>query len=240
MKDANLRMDQPNTFLQRIDEIREKYGAEEFLHGDNEECQKGREAFFEYWFVIGFKRISRKDWWILQPQATFPDIILTSFTENPLSMQVLQYEHVMIPDNYKEVSKMVENVTNKIETKQYNTGGPCGLLVFSNNANSKDFEEKLYQTLNKIHPFTEVWTTSLEYLDRVTIKKIIVSKVRPLPVIRFEFNFDDPSLYSYQTPPSCMESVEENGTKFLRIKKEAMIELRKEAIRRRLQSRQSL
>lgn len=54
MKEEDSRIDQPNTFLERIDKIREKYGAEEFLHGNNEECQKGREAYFEYWFVIGF------------------------------------------------------------------------------------------------------------------------------------------------------------------------------------------
>lgn len=235
MKEENLRVDQPNTFIERIDKIREKYGAKEFLHGDNEECQKSREAFFEYWFVIGFKQLSRKDWWILQPKANFPDLLLISFKEKPLSMEVLQYEHVMIPDHFKELSEMIKNVTDKIEGKQYNIGSPCGLLIFSNNENSKVFEERLYKTLNKIHPFTEVWTTRLEYSDSVTIKKIIVSKVRPLPVIRFEFDFNDKSLYSYQKPPSCMETVEENGIKVLRIKKEAMIELKKEAIKRRLQ-----
>lgn len=227
-------MDQPNTFLERIDEIQKKYGAEEFLHGDNEECQKGREAFFEYWFVVGFKRLSRKDWWILQPKEEFPDLLLVSFVEHPLSMEVLRYEHVVIPDHYKNVGEMIKNVTDKIEKKKYDTGGPCGLLVFSNNANSKAFGEKLYQTLNKIHPFTEVWTTSLIFSDSVTIKKIIVSKVRPLPVIRFEFDFNDKSLYSYQKPPSCMETVEEGGVQFLRIKEEARIEFQKEAIKRRL------
>ena len=237
MKEENLRVDQPNTFLERIDKIREKYGAKEFLHGDNEECQKGREAYFEYWFVIGFKRLQRKDWWILQPKERFPDLLLMSFKEGPLSMEVLQYEHVMIPGHFKEVSEMIKNVTDKIEGKQYDTGGPCGLLVFSNNANSKAFEERLYQTLNNIRPFTEVWTTRLEYSDSVTIKKIIVSKVRPLPVIRFEFDFNDKLLYSYQKPQSCMEMVEESGIKVLRIKKEAMTELKKEAIRKRLQDR---
>ena len=237
MKEENLRVDQPNTFLERIDKIREKYGAKEFLHGDNEECQKGREAYFEYWFVIGFKRLSRKDWWILQPKERFPDLLLISFQEEPLSLEVLQYEHVMIPDHFKEVSEMIKNVTDKIEGKQYDTGGSCGLLIFSNNANSKDFEERLDQTLNNIRPFSEIWTTRLEYSDSVTIKKIIVSKVRPLPVIRFEFDFNDKSLYSYQKPPSCMETVEENGIKTLRIKKEAMAELKKGAIRRRLRNR---
>lgn len=234
MKEDNLRVDQPNTFLERTDKIREKYGAEEFLHGDNEECQKGREAFFEYWFIVGFKRLSKKDWWILQPKAIFPDLLLISFDEQPLSMQVLQYEHVMIPDHFKEVPEMVKNVTDKIEGKQYDTGGPCGLLVFSNNAHARAFEEKLYQSLNNIHPFTEVWTTSLEFLDRTTIRKIIVSKVRPLPVIRFEFDFNDKSLYARQKPPSCMEEVEESGVKFLKLKIEATLEFRKAAIRKRL------
>src|SRR3989344_3428118 len=230
MKEASLRIDQPNTLLERIDKIREKYGAEEFLHGDNEECQKGREAFFEYWFVIGFKRLSRKDWWILQPQARFPDLLLVSFSEKPPSMQVLQYEHVMIPDHYKDVGEMIKNETDKIEKKKYDTGGPCGLLVFSNNVNSKAFEGKLYQKLDKIHPFTEVWTTSLEFSDSVTIKKIIVSKVRSLPVIRFEFDFNDQSLYTYQIPPTCMEQVEKGGVKFLRLKEDARVEFKKEAI----------
>ncbi|MDO8451312.1 MAG: hypothetical protein Q7S76_00400 [bacterium] len=234
MKEAGFRIDQPNTLFERVGEILEKYGAEKFLHGDNEECQKGREAYFEYFFISGFKRLSGKDWWIIQPKERFPDLLLISFIENPLSMEVLQYEHVMIPDHYKDVAEMLKNVTDKIEKKQYDTGGPCGLLVFSNNANSKAFEERLYQTLDKIHPFTEVWTTSLEFSDSVTIKKIIVSKVRPLPVIRFEFDFNDPSLYTYQTPPTCMEQVEEGGIKFLRIKEEAGVEFKKEAIRRRL------
>src|SRR3989344_4705247 len=228
--EAGLRMDQPNTFLERIDEIRKKYSAEKFLHGDNKECQKGREAFFEYFFVIGFKRLSGKDWWILQPKEEFPDLMLVSFTENPLSMEVLRYEHVMIPDHYKEVAEMVQNVLDKIEKKKYDTGGPCGLLVFSNNANSKVFEGKPYKTLEKIHPFIEVWTISLEFSDSVTIKKVIVSKVRPLPVIRFEFDFNDQSLYKYQTPPTCMEQVEEGGVKFLRLKEDARVEFKKEAI----------
>lgn len=236
MKETSLRIDEPNTFIERIDKIREKYGAGEFLHGDNEECQKGREAFFEYWFVIGFKRLSSKDWWILQPQVSFPDLLLISFAEKPLSMEVLQYEHVMIPNHYKDVEKMIKNVTDKIEKKKYDTGGPCGLLVFSNNANSKVFEEKMYQTLDKIRPFTEVWTTSLEFSDSVTIKKVIVNKVRPCPVIRFELDFNDQSLYTYQAPPICMEQVEENGVKFLRLKEEARIEFKKEAIRKRLQT----
>lgn len=234
MKETDFRVDQPNTFIERIDRILQNYGADKFLHGDNEECQKGREAFFEYWFVICFRSISKKDWWIFQPEAEFPDLLLVSFAEKPLSMQVLQYEHVMIPDHYKEVSEMIKNVNDKIEKKKYDTGGPCGLLVFSNNANSKAFEKNLYQTLAKIYPFTEVWTTSLEFLDSTTIKKIIVSKVRPLPVIRFEFDFNDPSLYVWQKPPSCMEQVEEKGIKFLKLKKEALLEFKKEAIRRRL------
>lgn len=233
MKEVNFIIDQPNTFLERIDKILEKYGAKEFLHGNNKECQKGREAFFEYWFVIGFKKISRKDWWIFQPQARFPDLLIVSFVEKPLSMQVLQYEHVMIPNHYKDVDEMIKNVTDKIEKKKYDTGGPCGLLVFSNNANSKIFEERLYQIIDKIHPFTEVWTTSLEFSDSVTVKKIIVSKVRPLPVIRFEFDFNDHSLYRYQVPPTCMEQVEEGGVKFLRLKEEARVEFKKEVIRRR-------
>jgi hypothetical protein len=240
MKEVDFRIDQPNTLLERVGEILEKYGAEKFLHGDNEECQKGRETFFEYFFIIGFRRLSHKDWWILQPKERFPDLLLISFIEHPLSMEVLQYEHVMIPDHYKEVAKMVKNVTDKIEKKQYDTGGPCGLLVFSNNKRSKAFEEGLYQTLkNKIHPFTEVWTTSLEGPNSTTIKKIVVSKVRPLPVIRFKFDFKDQLLFTCQTPPTCMEQVEEDGVKFLRLKKEARIEFKKEAIKRRLRDYQN-
>ena len=234
MEEAGLRMDQPNTFIERLDKIREKYGAEEFLCGDNEECQKGREAFFEYWFILGFKRLSKKDWWILQPKEEFPDLLLVSFEDNPRSMQVLQYEHVMIPDRYKEVSEMIKNVTDKIEKKRYDTGGPCGLLIFSNNENSRAFEANLYQALNSIRPFTEVWTTSLEFSDSTTIRKIFVSKVRPHPVIRFEFDFNDQSLYAWQKSPACMEDVEKDGIKSLKLKREAVLEFRKEAIRRRI------
>jgi len=234
MKEASFRVDQPNTLIQRAGEILNRYGAEKFLNGDEEECHKGREAFFAFFFLIGFRKLSRKDWWIFQPER-FPDLQLISFKdEKPFIDDVLQYELVTIPCHYKEVESMVKNVTNKIERKHYALTSPCGLLVFSNNDNSKAFEAKLYQALDKIHPFTEVWTTSLESLDKVNISKIIVSKVRSLPVIRFEFDSNDPSLYTYQKPPACMEQVEEKGINFLRIKKEAMFEFKKEAIRRRL------
>lgn len=233
MKKINGRIDQPNTFIERVGEILSKYGAERFLHSDEEECHKSKEAFFAYFFIIGFRKLSKKDWWIYQPEK-FPDLRLVSFTEHPLSAEVLQYELVTIPDHYREVGEMIKNVTNKIEKKQYAPGAPCGLLVFSNNAHSKSFEENLYQTLDKIHPFTEVWTTHLEFSDSTTIRKIVVSKVRPLPVIRFEFDYNDQSLYAYQTPPDFMEQVEDGGIKFLKIKKEARIEFQKEAIRRRL------
>ncbi len=227
------RIDQPNSLIERVGGVLNKYGAERFLHGDEPECHKGREAFFMYFFIIGFRKLSKKDWWIYQPEE-FPDLRLISFTEHPLSMEVLQYELVTIPDHYKEVEEMIKNVTNKIEEKNYSLGAPCGLLVFSNNAHSKAFEERLYQTIDKIHPFTEVWATHLEFSDSVTINKIVISNVRPLPVIRFEFDYNDQSLYMNQEPPNCMEQVEEGGIKFLRIKNEAKAEFQKEAIRRRL------
>lgn len=230
-----LRIDQPNTLLEKAEGILNKYGAKEFLHGDQPECHKGKEAFFAYFFIIGFRKLSKKDWWIFQPEG-FPDLQLMSFKKQPPFIDdVLQYEIVTIPGYYKNVEEMIKNVTKKIEEKNYALNNrPCGLLVFSNNDASDVFEARLYQSLNEIYPFTEIWTTSLRFLDRKNISKIIVSKVRPLPVIRFEFDFNDGSLYPYQKPPSCMEMVEENGIKFLRIKKEAMIELKKEAIRRRL------
>jgi hypothetical protein len=234
MKEAGFRIDQPNTLIESAGEILNKYGAEEFLNGDEEECHKGREAFFAFFFLIGFRKLSKKDWWIFQPER-FPDLQLISFKdEKPFIDDVLQYELVTIPSHYKDMESMVKNVTNKIEGKHYALTGPCGLLVFSNNESSRSFEAKLYQTLDKIHPFTEVWTTSLESLDGVNINKIIVSKVRPKPVIRFEFDYNEPSLFTHQIPPMCMEQVEENGINFLRIKEETRIEFRKETIRRRL------
>lgn len=235
MKGIAFRIDQPNTLIEKAAEILNKYGAEKFLHGDGEECHKGREAFFAFFFLIGFRKLSKKDWWIYQPEK-FPDLQLISFKErSPFIDDVLQYELVTIPTHYEDVESMVKNVTNKIEEKHYALNNPCGLLVFSNNVNSKAFEMSLYQTLDKVHPFTEVWTTSLESLDGVNINKIIVSKVRPQPVIRFEFDYNDQALFTYQVPPMCMEQVEEDGIKFLRIKKEARTEFQKEAIRRRLQ-----
>jgi len=234
MGETDFRIDQPNTLIERAGKILKKYGAKEFLGGDEEECHKGREAFFAFFFLIGFRKLSKKDWWIYQPER-FPDLQLISFQEQaPFIDDVLQYELVTIPGHYKDVESMVKNVTNKIEEKHYALSGPCGLLVFSNNDSSRVVEARLYQTLERIHPFTEVWTTSLESLDRINISKIIVSKVRPLPVIRFEFDFNDQSLYTYQTPPACMEQVEEGRVKFLRLKEEARVEFKKEAIRRRL------
>lgn len=233
MRKMNERVDQPNTLIERAGEILQKYGAEKFLHGDNEECHKGREAFFAYFFTIGFRKISKKDWWIYQPEE-FPDLRLISFIEHPLAAEVLQYELVMIPDHYQNVTEMIKNVSDKIETKRYDPGGPCGLLVFSNNALNTAFEKTLYQTLDNIHPFTEVWTTSLVFANEANVKNIIVSKVRPLPVIRFEFDSNDKSLYRYQVPPSFMKTVEENGVKFLKIKDEARVEFQKTAMRKRL------
>ena len=240
MKESNFRIDQPNTLLEKAGEILNKHGGEDFLNGNNEECHKGREAFFAFFFLIGFRKLSKKDWWIYQPER-FPDLQLVSFLEQtPFIDDVLQYELVTIPGHYMDVESMVRNVTNKIEEKHYALNGkPCGLLVFSNNDNSRDFELTLYKTLDRISPFTEVWTTSLESPDKVNISKIIVSKVRPHPVIRFEFDANDQSLYKYQNYPMCMELVEENGKKVLKIKREAMTELKKEAIRKRLRGNQS-
>ena len=235
MEESDSRIDQPTTLFKQAAEIRNKYGSKEFLNGDNEECHKGREAFFAFFFLIGFRKLSRKDWWIYQPER-FPDLQLVSFQEQPPFIDdALQYELVTIPGHYTDVESMVKNVTNKIGEKHYALNGkPCGLLVFSNNENSRDFELTLYSTLDKISPFTEVWTTSLESPDKVNVSKIIVSKVRPHPVIRFEFDANDQSLYTYQKPPACMEVVEQKGMKFLRIKHGAMNEVRKEAIKRRL------
>lgn len=235
MKELDFRIDQPNTLFEKAVEILNKYGGGDFLKGDNEECHKGREAFFAFFFLIGFRKLSKKDWWIYQPER-FPDLQLISFQEQiPFIDDVLQYELVTIPGHYKDIGSMVRNVTNKIEEKHYALNEqPCGLLIFSNNDSSRAFELTLYRTLEKIHPFTEVWTTSLESQDKVNVSKIIVSKVRPLPTIRFGFDFNDQSLYTYQAPPACMEQVEEEGIKFLRLKDKSRVEFKKEAIRRRL------
>ncbi len=227
------RLDQPNTLIKNIDDLLKKYGAQKFLNGSDEECQKGREAFFAYFFIVGFRRISKRDWWIHQPEQ-FPDLQLISFGEKPTSLEVLQYELVTIPNHYSDIEKMIENVTNKIEGKKYAPGAPCGLLVFSNNAQSDTFEKKLYGTLDKIHPFIEVWTTHLEFSDASTIKTIVISKIRPQPVIRFAFSGEDSELYRFQTPPDYIESVVNGNLKYFRIKPEARIELKKESIRRKL------
>lgn len=234
MNKVEFRIDQPNTLIQKVDELLKKYGARDFLHSDEEECHKGKEAFFLYFFVIGFRKLSGKDLWIYQPKE-FPDLCLVSFNERQFP-EVLQYELVMIPEHYKEIGEMVKNVTDKIERKQYSPDAPCGLLVFSNNTLSKVFEEKLYQILDKIHPFTEVWTTHLEFSNNMAVKKIVISKVRPFPIIRFNFDGDNQSLYRNQAPVDSMELIQEGDTRFFKIKKEARDELQKEAIRRRLKS----
>jgi len=235
MKEMNLRIDQPNSLFEKTATICNKYGADKFLNGSDPECHKGKEAFFAFFFLIGFRKLSQKDWWILQPES-FPDLQLISFKEKaPFIEDVLQYELVTIPGHCKDIEDMTRIVEDKIKNKHYALNDrPCGLLVFTNNDNSRAFETELYQSLGAIHPFTEVWTTSFESTDKVNISKIIVSKVRPRPVIRFEFDFNDSSLYTYQKPPSCMEVIEEGGIRHLKIKREALTEIKKGAIKRRL------
>ena len=88
----------PHAMIEKIFEALSLIGPEKFFSSPDEKTKKLRESMAESFFALALKKDSGQDWWVTQPEKDPPDFILTSWTENPITVAVAPFELVEVRD----------------------------------------------------------------------------------------------------------------------------------------------
>lgn len=221
--------------LKKTEEALAEMGAERFWHGAGNKEQKAREAFIALFFILGIKKITGNDWWLLQPPGVdFPDFEIASFTgttENP-NINILHFELVTIPDRCENFQKAYSIVRGKFD-KNYaiSESVPVRLLVFINHVKSEEWVGGLISKIGNYKPFTEIWTAHLVFKGS-EIAGVTLTKVRPCqPFLKQTILIGEKDVLQTPKLPEYV-STDENGN--LIFKKEFQSEMRKRALRMKL------
>jgi hypothetical protein len=219
----------PHAMIEKIVEALSSIGPEKFLSSPDADVKKLRESMAESLFALSLKKDSGRDWWVTQPEDDPPDFVLTSWTENPVTVTVAMFELVEIPGRCQSFEEMMDIVRAKL-----NKGYPSNyhLLVFVNNENSIDWIEQLHRGLEGTVPFQTLWTLHLlNNKETGAISLAVANKLRPLPISHSEASFETGDGFRFGPLPSFMEVVENGDRKFIKFNEEFAGQLRKEMMK---------
>jgi len=219
----------PHAMIEKIFEALSLIGPEKFFSSPDEKAKKLRESMAESFFALALKKNSGQDWWVTQPEKDPPDFVLTSWTENPITVTVAPFELVEIPPrcvSFEEMMKIVRGKLNKGYPSNYH------LLVFVNNENSIDWIERLHRELKKDISFQTLWTLHLlQNKETQTISAAVANKLRPLPLGHGEISFESGKGLRLDPLPSFMEVVKNGDRSFIKFNEEFALKLRKEMMK---------
>lgn len=219
----------PHAMIESIFEALSSIGPEKFFSSPDEDVKKLRESMAESLFALSLKKDSGQDWWVTQPENDPPDFVLTSWTENPVTVTLAMFELVEIPGRCGSFEEMMEIVRGKL-----NKGYPQNyhLLIFVNNENSIDWIEQLHRELEATVPFQTLWTLHLlNNKETGAISLAVANKLRPLPLSHTEASFESGEGLRFGPLPSFMEVVENGDRRFIKFNEEFAKKLKKEMMK---------
>ena len=217
----------PNVLLNKIENVLNTIGAEKFFSSPSEDVKKARENIAEYFFIVALKKITGKDWFLMQPKKDPPDFYLTTTNSDYKNVTLDKFELVEIPpDKYCQTfEKMMDIIQRKID-KKYSE--KYSLLIFVNNKKSKEWINLLHRQLKNYNPFKAIWTISLlQYKCKNSSYGSVVNKLRPYPAKSIEVELNDKALHQYSPIPNYMEEIKVGDKLFFKPKSDFIKELRK-------------
>jgi hypothetical protein len=212
----------PYALFTDIEKTLQKIGAEKFFSDPHSDIKKIRESMAEYFFAIALKKMTKKDWLVMQPQKEFPDFALMSVSDEPNKITIEQFELVEIMSrcqSFEEMLKIVEGKIKKGYPENYN------LLIFINHIKSKEWLPLLHKAISIYYPFKAIWTVHLLFSGKDNPYNAVINRIRPVPVCHAEANFIDKSLYELEKIPHFIDMHEINGYKIMTFKKEFIKDL---------------
>ena len=220
----------PHTLLDQVDKVRKKVGDEKFFKSSDEEVKKAREGFAGYFFTLGLKKYTGRDWWLAQyDQAAraYPDFDFISFADNPDDMKMEPVELTGVYPHFKsfdEVLKVVEK-----NQKQYGDKSvKFSLLVFVNHEKSEEWINLLRKNVSNAHPFLSIWTIHLRFKKGgKEVGKAVAQRIVPMPGLRIEADTDDSEIHKRQPLPSYMEQRRGGEQTYITFKTEFIDKMRK-------------
>ncbi len=210
--------------LKQIEKTLSKIGPQKFFSDPDQKIQRDREGLVEYFFISALKKLTGKDWWLLQPKDNFPDFFLMTINGNPISIRLDKFELVEIPcrcQTFDEMMSIIDAKLNKGYPENYH------LLIFINHKESKEWVNLFNQKIKNYYPFKAIWTVHLLFQNEVKIYSSVVNRIRPQPILHIEVNFNDKKLYKQQFMPNLMNKIETKNGTFLQLKPDVAKELRK-------------
>ena len=211
----------PHTLLNQVDSVLQAVGARVFFKSPSDKVKKAREGLVAYFFCLGLKKYTGKDWWLLQSVA--PDFKFVSFPEK---QNYINIEPVELTEIYPECESFSEalSVVNKKLKKYGNNTFNFSLLIFVNHEKSEVWINDLRKNLKSEHPFLSIWTVHLLFKnDHKEVKTVVAQRLGPLPGLRIEISTDDDSVNKPCPVPEYMERLETGEVK---IKSEFMKKIR--------------
>lgn len=215
----------PSVLLDKIENILNTIGAEKFFSSPNESVKKARENIAEYFFSVALKKITGKDWFLMQPKKDPPDFCL--MTTSPGTLTLDKFELVEIPSNEycQTFDKMMDIIYKKLD-KKYSE--KYSLLIFVNNEKSKEWINLLHKQLKNYNSFEAIWTISLlQYRGKNGLLGSVVNKLRPHPAKSIEVALNDKALYQYSSIPNYMEEIKIGNKSFFNPRPDFVKKLKK-------------
>jgi hypothetical protein len=219
----------PHAMIERIFEALASIGPEKFFSNPDEKTKKLREGMAEAFFALALKKDSGQDWWMTQPDEDPPDFVLTSWTENPITVTVAPFELVEIPPRCASFEEMMSIIRGKLDK-----GYPSNyhLLVFVNHESSIDWIELLHRGLETDIAFQTLWTLHLlQNKETHAISVAVANKLRPFPLSHSEISFESGDGLRLGPLPGFMEVVENGDRAFIKFNEEFAMKLRKEMMK---------
>ncbi len=203
------------SLLKQIEQTLSEIGPQKFFSSTDNKVKRVRESLAEFFFILALKKDTNKDWLLMQPKDDFPDFILMTVDNNPITITLDQFELVEIPSICQTYDQMMDIVNTKL-----NKGYPENyhLLIFVNHEKSKEWIALLSQQLENYHPFKAVWTVHLLFKGKDNLYSSVVNKIRPYPTKNIETSFNEVGLYQPRAVPTFMDKTEREGKTFLGFK----------------------
>jgi hypothetical protein len=202
----------PHTIFNQVEKVLKDVGPVNFFKSPDERVKKAREGFAAYFFTLGLKKYTNRDWWLAQyDQETraYPDFDFISFAENPDDIKIEAVELTGVYPHFESFDKVIK-VVEKKQKKYGDKPAKFSLLVFVNHTKSEEWINLLREKIKNEYPFISIWTTHLLFKDNgKEVKKAIVQRIMPLPGLRIEADTDDHEIHKPQPVPYYMEQLKD-------------------------------
>ena len=223
---------EPIQLLRQIEKRLSEIGAEKFYSSTDPDVKKDRESLAAFFFLLGLKTHTERDWFLMHPNDTFPDFYIMSASESDPPLIFEGVELVEIHPTRSSFEEAYNDVMAKLK-KGYPPN--YNLLVFINNEQSKKWVNLLNDRLKSSDPFRTIWTVHLlAEKDNSSLLGAVINRLRPYPIYHVPIKFSDTHLYYPKELPKFVKEKKVDGSTFLEFDKAFLMEFRKMVKRQKL------